>query len=164
MVVTCPARHFLIDNFIFHLTRKCPVTKAHRQMQSQTFSLTVEELESFIAVVYAWGVTGKSGLPLPEVWTEKWGVPLWKTAMARNRFCEILRFLRFDVKSSRLHRLQTDKFALFWEIWNRLISNCIICYKPGAFITVNEQLFPSKATCPFTQFIASKPDKYGQKY
>ena len=29
--------------------------------------------------------------------------------------------------------------------------------------TVDEQLFPSKARCPFTQFMASKPDKYGQK-
>ena len=37
-------------------------------------------------------------------------------------------------------------------------------YKPGAFITVNKQLFPSEARCPFTQYVASKPDKFGQKY
>ena len=29
---------------------------------------------------------------------------------------------------------------------------------------MDEQLFPSKCRCPFTQFMASKPDKYGQKY
>ena len=29
---------------------------------------------------------------------------------------------------------------------------------------MDEQLFPSKCRCPFTRFMASKPDKYGQKY
>ena len=38
------------------------------------------------------------------------------------------------------------------------------CYNPGGFITVDEQFFPSKARCPFTQLEPSKPDKYGPKY
>ena len=54
-------------------------------MQNQTFAHTVEKLESFIAVLHAGrGVTGKSGLLLHELWTKKWGVPLCRTAMARN--------------------------------------------------------------------------------
>ena len=44
------------------------------------------------------------------------------------------------------------------------IDNYISCYTPGAFITVEEQLFPSKCRCSFTQFMASKPDKHGEKY
>ena len=84
--------------------------------------------------------------------------------MSRNRFCEILLFIPFDIKSSRSQRLQINKFALFLEIWNRFTDNCCTWYKPGAFITVDEQLFPSKARCPFTQYMASKPDKFGQQY
>ena len=49
-------------------------------------------------------------------------------------------------------------------MWNRFIDNCISCYTPGVFITVDEQLFPSKYSCSFTQYMASKPDKYKQKY
>ena len=49
-------------------------------------------------------------------------------------------------------------------VWNRFIGNCNSCYAPEAFITVDEQLFPSKRRCLFTQFMASKPDKYEQKY
>ena len=49
-------------------------------------------------------------------------------------------------------------------VWNRFIDNCISCFTPEAFITLDEQLFPSKCRCPFTQFTASKPHKYGQKY
>ena len=41
---------------------------------------------------------------------------------------------------------------------------CCALYKSGAFITVDEQLFPSQARCPFTQYMALKPDKFGQKY
>ena len=108
--------------------------------------------------------TVKSALPLHDFWTENWRVSLCKSAMSRNRFCEILQFLRFDVKSNRSHRLQTDKFALFSEFWTHFTDNCCALYKPGAFITVDEQLSPSKAGCPFTQYMASKPDKFGQKY
>ena len=103
-------------------------------------------------------------MPLTDLWNKNWGIVFCKQVMSRDRFKEILRFLRFDKKSSRSERLQTDKFALFSTVWNRFIENFIAYYKPGAFLTVDEQLFPSKARCPFTQFMASKPDKYGQKY
>ena len=49
-------------------------------------------------------------------------------------------------------------------VWNRFVDNSIACYKPGAFLTVDEQLFPSKARCSFTQFMESKQEEYGQKY
>ena len=114
--------------------------------------------------MYARGVAGSNDLSCHTLWTENWGVPLCKKAMSRNRFSEILRFLRFDTKSDRSQRLKTVKFALFLVVWNRFIDKCISCYTPGAFITVDEQLFPSKCRCPFTQFIASKPDNYEQKY
>lgn len=38
------------------------------------------------------------------------------------------------------------------------------CYKSGAYITVDEQLFPSKAKCRFTQYMPNKPDKFGIKF
>ncbi|XP_049294418.1 uncharacterized protein LOC125769653 [Anopheles funestus] len=84
--------------------------------------------------------------------------------MSRNRFREIMKFLRFDEKSTRSERLQTDKFALISDVFSRYVSNCQSNYVPGPNISVDEQLFPSKTRCPFTQFMASKPDKYGQKY
>ena len=113
--------------------------------------------------MYAREATGKSALLLLDLWTENWGLPLCKSAMSRNQFCEILRFLRFVVKLNRSRRLQTGKFAVFSEVWNHFTDNCCALYKPGAFITVDELLFPSKARCPFTQHMASKPAKFGQK-
>ena len=67
-----------------------------------------------------------------------------------------------SLKASK--RLQTDKFALISEIWNRFISNSQTCYKPYENISIDEQLFPTKAWCRFTQYILNKPHKFGIKF
>ena len=148
------AWRLLVDDFILKHIAKSTIFEAHRQLQDETFALTIEELKAFIAVMYARGPTGKSALPLHDLWTENWSVPLCKSAMSRNRFCEFLRFFRFDVKSNRSHRIQTNKLALFSEVCAYFMDICCALYKPGAFITVDEQqLFPSKARCSFTQYM-----------
>lgn len=60
--------------------------------------------------------------------------------------------------------LRENKFALAAEVWDSFVQNSIACYKPGADLTVDEQLFATKARCSFTQYIASKPDKFGIKF
>ena len=75
-----------------------------------------------------------------------------------------MRFLRFDMPSTRLSRLQTDKFALISAVWDKFIENCIACHKPRKNIAVDEQLFPTKACCRFIQYMANKPDKFGIKF
>ncbi|KAM7388964.1 hypothetical protein PAMP_022965 [Pampus punctatissimus] len=84
--------------------------------------------------------------------------------MSRNRYREIMRYLRFDQKDTRRTRLSQDKFALVSEVWDRLIQNSLASYKPGAEITVDEQLFPTKSRCAFTQYMPKKPDKFGIKF
>ena len=86
------AWRLVIDEYIVHHIKKCTVSEAHRQMQNQTFALTVEELERFIAVMYARRVTEKVPYHCRRFGLKKWGVLLCKTAMARNRLCEILLF------------------------------------------------------------------------
>ncbi|KAJ8873290.1 hypothetical protein PR048_026924, partial [Dryococelus australis] len=63
--------------------------------------------------------------------------------------------------NQRSARLVKDKFAL---VWDSFIENCSLCYVPGANITVDEQLFPTKARCKFTQYMANKPDQFGIKF
>ena len=67
-----------------------------------------------------------------------------------------------SLKASK--KLQTDKFALMSEIWNRFISNSQARYKPYENISIDEQLFPMKARCRFTQYILNKPHKFGIKF
>ena len=72
--------------------------------------------------------------------------------------------MRFDIRSTRSIRLQADKFALVSDLWNKFVDNCISSYKPGPNITIDEQLFPTKARCRFTQYMPNKPDKFGIKF
>ena len=45
-----------------------------------------------------------------------------------------------------------------------IIENSQNCHAPGQNITVDEQLFPRKATCRFTQYMPNKPDKSTIKF
>ena len=138
------AWRLLIDKFILEHIQSCTVTEAHRETGSDGFTVTIEELEAFISIMYIRGVMGKNDMPLSELWNKKWGVAFCKQVMSRDRFKEILRFLRFDKKSTRSQRPQTDKFALFSTVLNQFIENSVACYKPGGFLTVDEQLFQVK--------------------
>ena len=65
--------------------------------------------------------------------------------MLRNRFIEIMRFLHFDYKQTRSHTLATDKMGHISTIWYTFDRDCLRHYKPGTDITVDKQLFPTKA-------------------
>ena len=72
--------------------RSCTVTEAHFQTRCKDFTLTVEELEAFIGIMHACGVTGKNDMPLTDLWSKNWGVAFCKQVMFGNCFKEILRF------------------------------------------------------------------------
>ena len=78
--------------------------------------------------------------------------------MLRNRCREIIRFLRFDLRSTKSASWQTDKFALISDIW--FVDNSISCYQPGENITIYEKQLPTKSRCRFI----NKPDKFGMKF
>ena len=72
--------------------------------------------------MYARGVLAK-GQPVDMVWSKRWGAPIIAELMSRNRYKELLKYLQFDVRTSRSERVKTDKFALFSTVWNRFIEN-----------------------------------------
>ena len=72
--------------------------------------------------------------------------------------------MRFDDKSTRRTRVQSDEFCMISEIWTRMVNNCQSMYTPSCNLTVDEQLLPSKCRCPFQQYMPQKPDKFGIKF
>ncbi|XP_074485815.1 uncharacterized protein LOC141764447 isoform X1 [Sebastes fasciatus] len=154
----------LFDVGMLEHIRDCTVDEAHRHSGDSSWDLTVAELKAFIALLYIRGAKGAKYMDLSSLWSEKWGFLFFKETMSRNRFREIMRFLRFDKKKTRRARLQDDKFALVSATWNKFVQNSIACYKPGANITIDEQLLPCKTRCRFTQYTGNKPDNYGIKF
>ena len=135
--------------------------EAHRRGDAD-FVTSNKEILKLIGLIIARGVIGR-GLPLKDLWG-KWGPALFGKTMSRSRFLLLLKYLRFDDRNTRKRRLQGDKFALFSDMWNRFIKNCTRNYIPNGFLTVDEQLFPTKVRCRFIQFMKSKPDKFGIKF
>ena len=141
---------------------KCTIKEAIHQRVSD-FNMSLEELETFICLCYARGAVSRN-VPVKDLWSPDWGAPIFRNWMSKNRYESIMRFLRFDEKSQRQVRLENDRFALASALWGPFIENCKKAFVPGENLTIDEQLFPTKSRCPFTQYIASKPDKFGLKF
>ena len=68
------AWRLIFDKFILEHIQSCTVTEAHLQTKCKDFTLTVEELEALIGIMYARGVTGKNDMPVTDLWSKTWGV------------------------------------------------------------------------------------------
>ncbi|XP_071749598.1 piggyBac transposable element-derived protein 4-like [Lepeophtheirus salmonis] len=113
--------------------------------------------------MYARGILAK-GQPTEVIWSRKLGINLFRNTIPRDRYKELLRYIRFDIRSTRSQRLQNDKFALISMVWERLVKKFKLLYRPGENITIDGQLFPTKARYSFTQYMAKKPDTFGIKF
>lgn len=89
--------------------------------------------------------------------------PFYRGSMSRNRFGEILRFLRFDDCRTRSARCSLDKAAPIRDVWEMMNVSLKQNYCPSENLTVGEQLYPFRGRCDFRQYIPSKPAEYGLK-
>ena len=155
----------MISPSIIQTIIKCTNTEAKR-VKGDDYSNLLDEAEflAFLGLFIARGVLCARNEPVAALWSAKYGRDLFRSTMARNRYSEILRFLRFDDRAQRSRRVGQDKFYLIREVWDRFVSNCISEYHPSPFLTVDEQLLPTKARCPFTQYMPNKPGKFGIKF
>lgn len=156
------ALQLLIDERMLRHIVRCTEMEGKRVLGE--WSLSPNELEIFIALCYVRGALGCKNIPLRSLWSEKWGIQIFKDSMPRTKFEEILRFIHFDIRTERRERLETDKFALISTIWDQFIDNCKKLYVPDWQVCVDEQLFPTKSRCRFTQYMAKKPHKFGIKF
>ena len=84
--------------------------------------------------------------------------------MSRQRFCNLLRFLRFDDHSTRLDRLKSDKLAPIRHIFESIKTSLFDSYYTGTYLTIDERLCKYWDKCTFRQYyMPRKPDKFGLK-
>ena len=130
-----------IDESMLRPIQRCTEEEAQRVLQIDDWCVSLHELHSFLTIVYARGAHKATKIKIHALWNRLWGIPIISETMARNRFIEMMRFLRFDYKQTRSYRLATDKLALISTIWNIFVENCLKHYRRGTNITVDEQLF-----------------------
>ncbi|XP_033229277.1 uncharacterized protein LOC117180849 [Belonocnema kinseyi] len=121
------------------------------------------EFKALIGLLYFSGLQKASSTSLEDLWSHKFGSILYRSAMSLKRFKFLLRMIRFDDKSTRAARRETDKLAPIREIWEEFISNCTRYYSPSSYCTIDEQLLSFSGRCAFKVHNRAKPDKHGMK-
>ena len=144
--------------------KKYTVEEGRRRTGDQTWDVTLDELDQFIGMVTARGVTGGCNFPPKILWGKSWGSQVFSQTVSRDRFVEVVRFLHFDLKTERCRNIFQDKFALASQLWNSFAPNCQKAFIPQWAITEDEQLLACKARSKFIQRMAKKPDKFGLKF
>lgn len=124
--------------------------------------VTTQEIYAFMGVLIAAGVNNSNNDHTSEMWKST-SYPLYRATMGLKRFRAISQFIRFDDANTRQARSQEDKAAPIRDIWAMLNANLSKIYKPTENLTIDEQLYPFRGHTKFTQYIPSKPAKYGIK-
>jgi hypothetical protein len=121
------------------------------------------EMLAFMGLLLLLGVWKSSQEDLSEIWASNTGRPIFRATMTLARFRELLRHLRFDDRNTREQRASEDKLAPIRDVWDMFQCQLSAVYRPSPFLTVDEQLVPTRGRCSFKQYIPSKPNKYGVK-
>lgn len=148
----------ILENIVIHTN-----SEAQRVQQLQWKDIDTTELQAFIGLLLTIGVNKQGGVDFREHWDPIFGNPIFRATMGKNRFANILRFLRFDDKTTRSLRRSRDKLAPIRELWEGVNQNLRKFYLPGENLTIDEQLVPFRGRVSFKQYLPSKPDKYGMK-
>lgn len=124
--------------------------------------ITEVEFRAYLGVLLMAGVCHSGYVHTTDLWKTT-SHPLFRASMSLRRFWAISRFIRFDNGNTRNARKQNDKAAAITDVFLMLNATLRKYYICGTNVTVDEQLYPYRGGTGFTQYIPSKPSKYGIK-
>ena len=125
---------------------------------------TKTELKAFLGLLVLSDVKRAGHVSFLELWaTDGSGIEIFRACMSYNRFLFLLSAIRFNDRTTRNQRKETDKLAAIRFILDEFVQNCKNIYCLSEFLTIDETLVPFRGRCSFIQYIPSKPAKYGIK-
>ena len=124
--------------------------------------ITLPEIKSFISLLILTRVFRANREPIDELYREdlNFETPTFRAAMPRERFKNILRFLRFEGNTTRIERVLIHKLAPIRDILESINKAFYAAYTPGKLNTIDEHLCNYHRRCQFLQYLRNKPDKY----
>jgi len=125
--------------------------------------VTDKELLCFLGLSILSGVYKSRNESIQQLWSLEDGRPIFNRGMARNRFQQISRAMRFDDAIRRKEHRDNDKLAPIRRVFESWESTLQDSFVPDENVTVDEQLLTYRGRVPFKQYIPSKPGKYGIK-
>lgn len=149
---------------MLHLITNSTNREGHRVLGENFLETNIIEIRTLIGLIYLRAIYQGTKEPLQNLWSPVHGRYIFRAAMGIHRFKQLLRFLRFDDRSTRNARYRNDKFAPIRELFTEFQRAILQLYWPNQDITVDEQLFPTKNRCAFLQYMPQKPSKFGIKF
>lgn len=154
----------LLNKIVFHTNQEINRRNKKYKVASQTISETnLVELKSLLGLYILAAALKDNNLSTKLMFDSSYSGTRYKSTMSKGRFEFLTACLRFDDKSTRDERRAESVFAPIIEIWNDFIEICKKSFKPGAYVTIDEQLVGFRGKCPFRMYIPNKPAKYGLK-
>ncbi|KAF2900227.1 hypothetical protein ILUMI_05959 [Ignelater luminosus] len=84
------------------------------------------------------GLLGMTGVYKVSHQSNRFGIEIFRLAMSIQRFRCLLRCIRFDDKTTREIRRETDKFAAIRDVFESFAHNCETAYHMPEFVTIDE--------------------------
>lgn len=154
----------LMDEVLLRTNEYMEQAATKYKIQNTTTSqVTIEELRALLGIFILSGALKNNHLSTQELFDPSICGSQSLAAMSCKRFEFLVKCLHFDDRNTRDDRKKTDKFAFIRHIWEIFIKQCRDLYKPGSYVTIDEQLLALRGRCPFRMYIPNKPAKYGIK-
>lgn len=158
----------ITDNMIEHITKYTNIhisnIRSNYTRERDAKDVTKTEMQAFLGLLLLTGYKKQNHTHFLELWTnDGTGCEIFRACMSYNRFPFLLSVIRFDDKTTRPERKQTDKLAAIRWILDEFTKNCKNNYSVGEFMTIDEMLIAFRGRCSFVQYIPNKPAKYGLK-
>lgn len=104
----------LATNKIMHWNRE----KTWENIETGNWTVTVDEFCDWMRILYDWDISGTKETDIHYFLSIIQGLNFCIETMRRNRFWDILRFLRFNLRYTRFKPLREDKYGMVCNIWN----------------------------------------------
>lgn len=134
-----------------------------KKKQSYHRDTSIVEIRAVIGLLYLAGSLKSGNVDLEELWSDRYGISIFRATMSQHRFAFLLSCFHFDDRSTRDSRRQTDNWAPIRDLWEQFVKNCTDSYSPFTNLTVDEQLLTFRGNAPFRVYMPKKPGKYGIK-
>ena len=86
-----------VDRFMIDHIQKCTEIEVCAKTGDDNWIISAEKIYGLLAIMYARGLLAK-GQPVEFIWSKKWGSAFFHDTMSCDRYREILKCIRFDIR------------------------------------------------------------------
>lgn len=154
----------VLNQIVEYTNQKIRFARQKYSTETATFSETsLEEIRALLGLYILAAALKDNHLATKTMFDTTFCGTRYKATMSQKRFEFLTACLRFDDSNTRKERTMVSRFAPIESIWNQFIDTCRSSYKPGSYVTIDEQLVGFRGHCAFRMYIPNKPAKYGLK-